>query len=171
MLTLASAVGRTVLAVRGIPLTPETGRLDSFVFHLVLALWVRSDRQARNFRVPFEFDAFVFFAWLVPPGKQPEGVRNAKSRVVLENTGEWLQALLPQDMDNYLSQLLKKKKGDDQEPAPETATPGQRSDLGAPLGAPSGRPDVTGSVGNPAGYQRADRNDMRQLIDATTTTR
>ena len=111
--------------------------------------------------------AFVFFAWLVPPGKQPEGVRNAKSRVVLENTGEWLQALLPQDMDNYLSQLLKKKKGDDQEPPPEGATPGQRSDLGAP----SGRPDVTGSVQNPAGYQRADRNDMRQLIDATTTTR
>jgi hypothetical protein len=63
ILTLASAVGRAVLAVRGIPLTPETGRLDSFVFHLVLALWVRSDRQARNFRVPFEFDAFVFFAW------------------------------------------------------------------------------------------------------------
>jgi membrane protein required for colicin V production len=109
--------------------------------------------------------AFVFFAWLVPPGKQPEGVRNAKSRVVLENTGEWLQALLPQDMDNYLSQLLKKKKGDDQEPPPESAPPGQRSDLGAP----SGRPEVTGSVQNPAGYQRADRNDMRQLIDATTT--
>src|SRR4029078_353405 len=60
--------------------------------------------------------AFVFFAWLVPAGKQPEGVRNAKSRVVLENTGEWLQALLPQDMDNYLSQMLKKRKGDEQEP-------------------------------------------------------
>jgi membrane protein required for colicin V production len=103
--------------------------------------------------------AFVFFAWLVPPGKQPEGVRNAKSRVVLENTGEWLQALLPQDMDNYLSQLLKKKKGDEQDPSPE-ASPGQRSD--------AGRPEVTGSVQNPAGYQRADRTDMRQLIDATT---
>jgi membrane protein required for colicin V production len=103
--------------------------------------------------------AFVFFAWLVPPGKQPEGVRNAKSRVVLENTGEWLQALLPQDMDNYLSQLLKKKKGDEQDPPPE-ATPGQRSDAGSP--------EVTGSVRNPAGYQRADRTDMRQLIDATT---
>jgi membrane protein required for colicin V production len=107
--------------------------------------------------------AFVFFAWLVPPGKQPEGVRNAKSRVVLENTGEWLQALLPQDMDNYLSQLLKKRKGDEQEPPPE-ASPGQRSGLGAPLGSP----EVTGSVRNPAGYQRADRTDMRQLIDATT---
>src|SRR6266849_8282516 len=86
--------------------------------------------------------AFVFFAWLVPPGKQPEGVRNAKSRVVLENTGEWLQALLPQDMDNYLSQLLKKKKGDDQEPPPETS-PGQRSGLGVPLGVPVGSPEVT----------------------------
>ncbi len=106
--------------------------------------------------------AFVFFAWLVPPGKQPEGVRNAKSRVVLENTGEWLQALLPQDMDNYLSQLLKKKKGDDQEPPPEAPAPGQRSGLGSPS------PEVTGSVGDRAGYQRADRNDMRQLIDATT---
>src|SRR6185369_14759481 len=75
--------------------------------------------------------AFVFFAWLVPPGKQPEGVRNAKSRVVLENTGEWLQALLPQDMDNYLSQLLKKKKGDEQDPPPEAA-PGQRYDASRP---------------------------------------
>ena len=111
--------------------------------------------------------AFVFFAWLVPPGKQPEGVRNAKSRVVLENTGEWLQALLPQDMDNYLSQLLKKRKGDEQEPPPE-ASPGQRSGLGVPLGAPLGSREVTGSVQNPAGYQRADRTDMRQLIDATT---
>jgi membrane protein required for colicin V production len=102
--------------------------------------------------------AFVFFAWLVPAGKQPEGVRNAKSRVVLENTGEWLQALLPQDMDNYLSQLLKKRKGDEQDPPPEGA-PGQRSDAGSP--------EVTGSVRQPAGYQRSDRTDMRQLIDAT----
>jgi membrane protein required for colicin V production len=102
--------------------------------------------------------AFVFFAWLVPPTKQPDGVRNAKSRVVLENTGEWLQALLPQDMDNYLSQLLKKRKPDEQEPQPEAA-PGQRSDAGSH--------NVTGSVRQPAGYQRADRTDMRQLIDAT----
>lgn len=61
--------------------------------------------------------AFLFFAWLVPSNKQPDGVRNAKSRVVLENTGEWLQALLPQDMDNYLSQWFKRRpRGDEQEP-------------------------------------------------------
>ena len=99
--------------------------------------------------------AFLFFAWLVPTGKQPDGVRNAKSRVVLENTGEWLQALLPQDMDAYLSQMFKKRpKGD--EDAPDAA-PGQRSDRG---GA-----DVTGSVRQ--SYQRSDRTDMKQLIDAT----
>src|SRR5690349_8394633 len=61
--------------------------------------------------------AFLFFSWLVPAGKQPDGVKNAKSRVVLQSTGEWLQALLPQDMDNYLSQWFKKRpKGDEQEP-------------------------------------------------------
>ncbi len=71
--------------------------------------------------------AFVFFAWLVPAGKQPEGVRNAKSRVVLENTGEWLQALLPQDVENYLSKWMKKKP-DDRDAPPEA--PGQRSGAG-----------------------------------------
>src|SRR6187399_1587990 len=100
--------------------------------------------------------AFLFFSWLVPAGKQPDGVKNAKSRVVLQSTGEWLQALLPQDMDNYLSQWFKKRpKGD--EDTQET-TPGQRSD--------SSSPDVTGSVRSTA-YPRADRSDMRQLIDAT----
>ena len=77
--------------------------------------------------------AFLFFSWLVPAGKQPDGVKNAKSRVVLQSTGEWLQALLPQDMDNYLSQWFKKRKGDEQEPP--DAPPDQRSDAGAPARA------------------------------------
>ena len=100
--------------------------------------------------------AFLFFAWLVPGSKQPDGVKNAKSLEVLNKTGEWLQALLPQDMDIYLSQWFKKRpKGD--EDTQET-TPGQRSD--------SSSPDVTGSVRSTA-YPRSDRTDMRQLIDAT----
>ena len=105
--------------------------------------------------------AFLFFAWLVPGPKQPDGVRNAKSLEVLNKTGEWLQALLPQDMDNYLSQWFKKKPKDEQD-APDAA-PGQRSD--------SIPPDVTGSVSARAGYPGADRTDMRQLIDATKGTR
>jgi len=105
--------------------------------------------------------AFLFFAWLVPGPKQPDGIRNAKSLEVLNKTGEWLQALLPQDMDNYLSQWFKKRPKD--EPDTPDATPGQRSD--------SSPPDVTGSVGARAGYPGADRADMRQLIDATKGTR
>jgi len=101
--------------------------------------------------------AFLFFSWLVPDSKQPEGVRNAKSLQGLKLTGEWLQALLPQDMDNILSQWFKKRpKGD--EDAPD-APPGQRSDANSPA--------VTGSVRPSAAYPRADRTDMRQLIDAT----
>ena len=105
--------------------------------------------------------AFLFFAWLVPANKQPDGVRNAKSRVVLENTGEWLQALLPQDMDNYLSQWFKKRPRDEE---PPDAPPGQRSSTDSPV--------VTGTVRTPvreqgSGYQRSDRTDMQQLIDAT----
>ena len=103
--------------------------------------------------------AFQFFIWLVhDPNKQTDGVRNAKSRVVLENTGEWLKTLLPEDMDNYLSQWFKRRpKGDEQEP-PE-APSGKRSNLGFP--------EITGAVQSRDGYQRADRTDMRQLIDAT----
>lgn len=99
--------------------------------------------------------AFLFFAWLVPANKLPDGVRNAKSKVVLENTGEWLQALLPQDMDNYLSNWLKKRPKGDEEPP--DGPPDQRSDLRAPATPASAR----------EGYQRSDRTDMRQLIDAT----
>jgi membrane protein required for colicin V production len=101
--------------------------------------------------------AFLFFAWLVPAGKQPDGVKNAKSLEVLNKTGEWLQALLPQDMDNYLSQWFKKRQKD--EPETPDATPGQRSE--------STSPGITGSTAARAGYPSADRTDMRQLIDAT----
>ena len=101
--------------------------------------------------------AFLFFSWLVPTSKQPDGVRNAKSRVVLQGTGDWLQALLPQDMDTYLSQWFKRRpRGDDQE-APDVP-PDQRSNV-----APA-RPNP---VNEAAGYRPADRTDMRQLIDAT----
>jgi membrane protein required for colicin V production len=104
--------------------------------------------------------AFLFFAWLVPAGKQPDGVKNAKSLEVLNKTGDWLQALLPQDMDNYMSQWFKKRPKGDEPEAPESPgqPPGQRSDSG---------PDSTGSVSARAAYPRSDRTDMRQLIDAT----
>src|SRR6187401_420729 len=66
--------------------------------------------------------AFLFFAWLVPDRSQPEWVRSAKSRVVLQGTGDWLMSMLPDDPESTILKRLKKPKPEEDEP-----TPGQRS--------------------------------------------
>jgi len=69
--------------------------------------------------------AFLFFAWLVPDRSQPEWVRGAKSRVVLQSTGQWLVSLLPEDPEKTILQRLKKPKPEEQD-QPES---NQRSEL------------------------------------------
>src|SRR3954447_270067 len=54
--------------------------------------------------------AFLFFAWLVPPRTQPTWVANAKSRVVLQSTGDWLISMLPEDPENTILKRLKRPK-------------------------------------------------------------
>jgi len=71
--------------------------------------------------------AFLFFAWLVPDRSQPEWVRSAKSRVVLQGTGDWLMSMLPEDLDATISKRLKKAKPEEDEPAS-----GQRSEGARP---------------------------------------
>ena len=62
--------------------------------------------------------AFIFFDWLVPAKSQPDMIRNARSRVVLQNTGEWLKGLLPEDPENTILKKLKKPKPGEED-APE----------------------------------------------------
>src|SRR6266581_157117 len=88
--------------------------------------------------------AFLFFAWLVPDRSQPEWVRSAKSRVVLQGTGDWLMSMLPDDPESTILKRLKKPKLDEDEPAA-----GQRSGLDAPSEA--------------AGYGASDRAGLREL--------
>ena len=76
--------------------------------------------------------AFLFFAWLVPDRSQPEWVKNAKSRVVLQGTGQWLMSMLPEDPESAILKRLKRNKPEDQE-QPESPT-GGRSSLGPPPG-------------------------------------
>jgi membrane protein required for colicin V production len=71
--------------------------------------------------------AFLFFAWLVPDRSQPEWVRGAKSKLVLQNTGQWLMSMLPDDPESTILKRLKRPKPEDQD-APD-ASPNQRSDL------------------------------------------
>src|SRR4029078_494732 len=69
--------------------------------------------------------AFLFFAWLVPDRSQPEWVRAAKSKSVLQGTGRWLMSMLPDDPESTILKRLKKPKPEDQdEGSPErTDTP------------------------------------------------
>jgi len=71
--------------------------------------------------------AFLFFAWLVPDRSQPEWVRSAKSKVVLQNTGQWLMSMLPDDPESTILKRLKRPKPEDQD-APDS-NPDQRSEL------------------------------------------
>jgi membrane protein required for colicin V production len=76
--------------------------------------------------------AFLFFAWLVPDRSQPEWVKNAKSRVVLQGTGQWLMSMLPDDPESTILKRLKRNKPEEQD-QPE-APAGGRSNLGPPTG-------------------------------------
>jgi membrane protein required for colicin V production len=97
--------------------------------------------------------AFLFFAWLVPPRTQPSWVANAKSKVVLQSTGDWLMSMLPDDPESTILKRLKRPKPEDGEPQD---TPAERSDLGSPANTEA------------KGYGQADRVNMQRLIDGKT---
>jgi membrane protein required for colicin V production len=62
--------------------------------------------------------AFVFYGWLVPDANQPEWVRNARAKPLLQAGGEKLRELLPDDMDSIVAKIKAKKAG-----APVEETP------------------------------------------------
>ena len=102
--------------------------------------------------------AFLFFAWLVPPRTQPGWVANAKSRVVLQSTGDWLISMLPDDPESTILRRLKRPKPEDGEPQDPPSD--QRSDLRGPSGAPE-----------TTGYGQNDRAGMQRLIQGNTAKR
>ena len=65
--------------------------------------------------------AFLFFAWLVPGKTQPAWVANAKSKVVLQSTGDWLMSMLPDDPESTI--LKRFKKPQPEEPVPDRPRP------------------------------------------------
>ena len=74
---------------------------------------------------------FAFYHWWAPNDSY---TRNAKSQAVLLGTANWLESLMPDNLDVYISDMLntlKKRNKRDDEDAPPDAPPNQRSDLGA----------------------------------------
>ena len=60
--------------------------------------------------------AFGFFDWLVPAKAQPAWVTDAKSKVFLANTADWLRSMSP-DLE-ALYQKYKTNKGGEPDAAP-----------------------------------------------------
>ncbi|HEY8567296.1 MAG TPA: CvpA family protein [Beijerinckiaceae bacterium] len=70
---------------------------------------------------------WVFFAWLAQ-GKMPDWANTARTRPLLENSGNSLMAMLPDNPEGLLKQLRNKPKGDEPseppaEPDPSRVTP------------------------------------------------
>ncbi len=91
--------------------------------------------------------AFVFFAWLVPDKQQPDWVRSAKSRTVLQGTGDWLMGLLPDDPENTILKRFKKSKPDEEQ---TDSAPDNRS---------------VDTPANDGGYAKSTRDGLKSLID------
>ena len=70
--------------------------------------------------------AFLFFNWLVPEKSQPDWVKTAKTRPLLQSSGEQLIALLPEDPLTAFQQRMKRNREDEpaaDEPELRTAPP------------------------------------------------
>ena len=63
LLTAISAAGLFLLALRGRHPSDSTQLLSTLVFRLKVVCWVQVDARALRYHAPFDFDAFVFFAW------------------------------------------------------------------------------------------------------------
>ncbi len=105
--------------------------------------------------------AFLFFVWLVPAKTQPDWARNARSRVVLQGTGDWLLSMLPDDPETAILKRLKRPRDGDEEPTPEQR--GER-EIAPPRLAER-------TTTNETGYKRSDRQWFEQLLESTRTTR
>jgi membrane protein required for colicin V production len=55
--------------------------------------------------------AFMFYTWLVPDRGQPEWFRTAQSKPLLQDAGDKLLALLPEDPESTILQRLKRRDG------------------------------------------------------------
>jgi len=61
--------------------------------------------------------AFVFFTWLVPEKSQPDWVKDARMKPLLQTTGTKLMAMLPDDPEGLFAKLRKPKAATDEPPA------------------------------------------------------
>ena len=63
LFTVILTAARCVLLSHSLSLPTGSDKLSVVFQQLLVATWVHFDRQGRDLGLPFEFEAFVFFAW------------------------------------------------------------------------------------------------------------
>lgn len=77
--------------------------------------------------------AFLFFNWLVQNEQgQPEWIRDARSKLVLQSAGDWLISILPEDPESLIREMRSSKEAEPTEPPPEPFNPGTAPATPAP---------------------------------------
>jgi hypothetical protein len=92
-LTLVYSMGLAILASRGRLAPDGSSLLWKFAFALFVVRWVDLDRRSHELRTPFEFSAFVFFAWIVVLPYYLYKTRGPRG--LLNTLGFWLLAATP----------------------------------------------------------------------------
>ncbi|MBX3508536.1 MAG: CvpA family protein [Parvibaculum sp.] len=102
--------------------------------------------------------AYLFFAWLVPnPDQQPDWIRNAKTRTVVEDTAAFLFSLAPREGSAGASRRT----------APVQSEPPRQQAAPPPAEPVRPAPDSGADRGNGAGYNPSERRGLDRLIENT----
>ncbi|MBU3889040.1 CvpA family protein [Methylosinus sporium] len=101
--------------------------------------------------------AFVFYAWLVPDASQPEWIKNARTKPVLQASGDKLREYLPDDIEGLVAKIKTKKAGvgADEPPA--------ESDSDAGKGDAEPAPEKRGDLTNRSSVATYGANEQQKL--------
>ena len=108
--------------------------------------------------------AFLFFNWLVPTKTQPEWVSNARTRPLLQMTGEDLMAMLPDDPENTILKRLKRDKTNPSEEVPADENEGKAVPATPPV-APARKTEATTAPGS--AVSASDKQRLDSLMGKT----
>jgi membrane protein required for colicin V production len=106
--------------------------------------------------------AFVFFDKLVGEKQQPDWVRNAKLKPVLQTAGDNLIALLPDDPEGMIAKWKAKKRLEGGDPAEPPAAPGPVTPAPA---APDPQKKTDNAPKAQPSYTRTGQQNLQRLVE------
>jgi membrane protein required for colicin V production len=101
--------------------------------------------------------AFLFFNWLVPAERTPSWIAQSRAKPILEASGRWILAQLPEDPEAALQRLRRPR--------------GEGGEGEAPAQPPAAQPQQRSDARDQSGYRPTERAGLDRLIQGTTQAR